>query len=211
MDTLWTPWTRLARPGKAPESLRQLQLLQPLQLQLLQQQVHVLSSKTKPQSSDGIDVHWWCWLLIVKLRICHFAFNVVLHWTKLRSVTVCQSETSTMADLGTVSPKGLPTCPARTRLQASNKKQQKQWPLLSPVPCVTHLQLVPLETILICSILCLFCLLQKNCNMPIITWMRLRGNLGSRHVKSVIQGTFSIQLPKPFLNALPRRWAQQFQ
>lgn len=57
VDTLWTPWTRLARPGKAPESLRQLQLLQPLQLQLLQQQVHVLSSKTKPQSSDGIDVH----------------------------------------------------------------------------------------------------------------------------------------------------------
>ena len=48
VDTLWTPWTRLARPGKAPESLRQLQLLQPLQLQLLQQQVHVLSSKTKP-------------------------------------------------------------------------------------------------------------------------------------------------------------------
>ena len=21
-------------------------------------------------------MHWWCWLLIVKLRICHFAFNV---------------------------------------------------------------------------------------------------------------------------------------
>ena len=58
----------------------------------------------------------------------------VLHGIKLRSVTVCQSETSAMADLGAVSPKGLPTCPARTRLQASDKEQQEQRPLLSTVP-----------------------------------------------------------------------------
>ena len=62
-------------------------------------------------------------------------------------------------------------------------KQEATEAMTPPFTCpVTHLQLVPLETILICSILCLFCLLQKNCNMPIITWMRLRGNLGSRHV-----------------------------
>ena len=54
--------------------------------------------------------------------------------------------------------------------------------------------------------------------------LRLRGILGLRHVKPcqvrqalvcnhhvAKQGTFSIQLPKPFLNALPLRWAKQFQ